>query len=725
MYKLYNTVKKFVTGGGKQNYRSDIDGLRAIACLGVVIFHAFPNRLPVGFVGVDIFFVISGFLISSIIYRNLLNEEHLGKLFIVDFYIRRIKRIFPALISVLIFCLITGYLILFQPEFKLLCKHIFGGSVYISNFLLYSESGNYFDNDTRTKPLLNLWSLGVEEQFYLIFPLVLWLIYKSNLNFILCLIIFTAVSFVLNINEIKHNSQSASFYLPWCRFWELSIGAILSYIVFYHQKATNFVKQILIKYHFIGIVSRILFREPTKENNNNLVINIISFTGFTILISCFWLIKNSSNFPGYKAILPITGAILIISAGKEAFLNKYILSNELMVFFGLISYPLYLWHWPILSFLQITEGDTNAVVRIFAVLLSIALATITFIFIEPPLRYGKFSGIKSLCLLIVLLIIGCYSYKISNSEIKTYGDTLASEQNQFFIQTYRIWNKNEFEERFKGVNDTETREIVKNLWNKVELCKKEYPAWNSDTQCYLERDNNNVSFVLFGDSHAGNLLFGLEKEAMKNKIKYNSFQNSMSVPFYGFMSSTHYPNIDWRIKTSDLMFEAFNNEVKKDNIEIFVLAHAPDASFSDITDKLDPATNNKTPEERWRIGMNRTIDFLTKHNKKVLFILDSPALPFPPASCLKRPISIVGNFCKFDKSISQPTALYNKLVKEFAVTNDMVEYIDLADALCDKNTCNGIKNGYVLYADAGHTNLKGSEYLGKYVYDKIIQMLNK
>ena len=199
-----------LNGGGRTlNYRPDIDGLRAIACLAVVLFHAFPSRLQGGFIGVDIFFVISGFLISSIIYRNLFNKENPGSLNIVDFYIRRIKRIFPALITILIFCFILGYFILLQSEFNLLAKHTFGGSTYVSNFLLYFESGNYFDTDSRTKPLLHLWSLGVEEQFYLIFPFILYFIYRLNLNFLLTLVIFSAISFSLNVNFIHHNMQAS------------------------------------------------------------------------------------------------------------------------------------------------------------------------------------------------------------------------------------------------------------------------------------------------------------------------------------------------------------------------------------------------------------------------------------------------------------------------------------------------------------------------------------
>ena len=212
------------------NYRADIDGLRAVACLAVVFYHAFPSCLPGGFIGVDIFFVISGYLISSILYRHLFNQDDPGRVHIVDFYSRRVRRIFPALILVLFTTFILGVLFLYPNEFKLVLKHIIGGSTYVSNFVLYNEADDYFNVDSKFKPLLHLWSLGVEEQFYLVFPIFLWVIYKLRLNFVLSLTIFSIVSFVINYNAVKHGQVSKAFFMPWTRFWELSLGSVLSYI---------------------------------------------------------------------------------------------------------------------------------------------------------------------------------------------------------------------------------------------------------------------------------------------------------------------------------------------------------------------------------------------------------------------------------------------------------------------------------------------------------------
>ncbi|MCI7784365.1 MAG: acyltransferase, partial [Succinivibrio sp.] len=177
-----------------------------------MFFHAFPFYMKGGFVGVDIFFVISGYLISSILYRNLYNSDNPGHVNIVDFYIRRVRRIFPALIAVLVFLLAVGWVILLPDEYQRLGKHVLGGSTYISNFMLYYESGDYFNVESNLKPLLHLWSLGVEEQFYLIFPIFLWVLYKLKLSFIKSLTVFTAISFALNMYFILKGNGSYSFY---------------------------------------------------------------------------------------------------------------------------------------------------------------------------------------------------------------------------------------------------------------------------------------------------------------------------------------------------------------------------------------------------------------------------------------------------------------------------------------------------------------------------------
>jgi peptidoglycan/LPS O-acetylase OafA/YrhL len=206
------------------SYRPDIDGLRAIAVVVVVLYHAFPNLLPGGFVGVDIFFIISGYLISSVLFQSI----HSNSFSIFDFYSRRIRRIFPALSLVLLATGVFGWFALRADEFAQLGKHIAAGAGFVSNLVLWGESG-YFDAAAESKPLLHLWSLGIEEQFYFFFPLVLWAAWKLKQNLLVVTAVIATGSFIWNLYQYSRDT-TALFYSPQTRFWELMIGAILAYI---------------------------------------------------------------------------------------------------------------------------------------------------------------------------------------------------------------------------------------------------------------------------------------------------------------------------------------------------------------------------------------------------------------------------------------------------------------------------------------------------------------
>ena len=215
-------------------YRPDIDGLRAIAVISVVLFHAFPDSIfKSGFVGVDVFFVISGFLISTIIFRGM-NERMAGtglaKPFsFIDCCSRRVRRIFPSLIFCLLTFLVLGWFVLIPDEYSLFGKHTAGASAYVSNLLLWSEAGDYFQTASQTKPLLHLWSLGIEEQFYLIWPLVLFITYKLNFNIFTLALVGALVSFGFELRSV-HDNPTAAFYSPFLRFWELMAGSLLAWL---------------------------------------------------------------------------------------------------------------------------------------------------------------------------------------------------------------------------------------------------------------------------------------------------------------------------------------------------------------------------------------------------------------------------------------------------------------------------------------------------------------
>ncbi|MDH4122239.1 MAG: acyltransferase [Deltaproteobacteria bacterium] len=345
------------------DYRPDIDGLRALAILSVVAFHAFPSFLPGGFVGVDVFFVISGFLISTILFKS----HEAGNFSYLDFYIRRARRIFPALVLVLAFSLAAGWWILVKEEFVNIGKQIFAGTLFISNFHFLRDAG-YWDTDSELKPLLHLWSLGVEEQYYLLWPVMIALFWKRSHNFLWIVLPVFISSFVLNILFVSSRPEEV-FYSPFTRFWELMAGSLLAYMTL-HQAPQSFWKLI----------------HGQRPGGGKLAANGVAWGGMGLLLIGFVAIAPNSAFPGWWALLPVLGAFMIILAGEGSWINRSLLAHPVFVYVGLISYPLYLWHWPLLSFAKYIHPDLDVLTRLALVATAFLLAILTYHLVEIPVR---------------------------------------------------------------------------------------------------------------------------------------------------------------------------------------------------------------------------------------------------------------------------------------------------------------------------------------------------
>lgn len=358
------------------DYRSDIDGLRAVAVMAVLIFHAFPDALPGGYIGVDIFFVISGYLISGIILRNLQRDRFGFR----DFYARRIRRIFPCLILVLLASYAAGWFLSLPDAFQHLGRHIAASAFFVQNMALWTEAG-YFDTATELKPLMHLWSLAIEEQFYLVFPLMLYGFWRARaVRLGLWLALLALGSFLLNLFLSRVNPAGAFFLAP-PRFWELLVGGLLVYTQIFQP----------------AILQRVL---QGREHG-------LSITGAALVGAGLFFIQPDSTFPGWWALLPVAGAFLMIAAGPRAWVNHYILACPAAVWIGLISYPLYLWHWPILVYLRIAQaGVPPWPLRAGALVLSVILAWLTWKLVERPVRFGLKVRIKTAVLLSTLVLAG-------------------------------------------------------------------------------------------------------------------------------------------------------------------------------------------------------------------------------------------------------------------------------------------------------------------------------
>ncbi|MEA2864100.1 MAG: hypothetical protein QOC84_2056 [Bradyrhizobium sp.] len=301
-YSLGKRWETFLTSPSNA-YRADIDGLRALAILLVVGFHAFPDSITGGFVGVDVFFVISGFLISSIIVDALASD----RFSYFDFYVRRIRRIFPALLLVLIPSFAFGWYALLPHEFAQLERHLAAAAAFVSNFSLWAEAG-YFDNSANTKPLQHLWSLAIEEQFYILWPLLLAFAWKRTKKLAALTAVIALASFSMNLWLVS-GDITAAFYSPLSRIWELMAGGLLAQLV------------------------------RDQDGRGSIRPNMQSTVGLGLILSAVFLLDSNRAFPGWWALLPTVGTFLVVGAGPGAWLNSKFLARPEMVLVGLISYP--------------------------------------------------------------------------------------------------------------------------------------------------------------------------------------------------------------------------------------------------------------------------------------------------------------------------------------------------------------------------------------------------
>lgn len=455
-------------------YRPDIDGLRAIAILTVVAFHAFPDLAPGGFTGVDVFFVISGYLISTIIMSGL-NQ---GKFSFLEFYSRRARRIFPSLALILIVTVTLGSFDLLPDEFAALGKHAAAGAGFIANIVFWKESG-YFDAASTTKLLLHLWSLGIEEQFYIVWPLLLFATWRLRSTRLPMLLALAIASFAVNIHVTPIDAATA-FYSPLPRFWELLAGCILAHVALFGCAPMRLSERsagALLVHTAPGVM--LAFQ------------SLASVLGIVLIAVGVCSIDRAKAFPGWWVLLPVAGAFVLIAVGPKAWVNRTLLSRRPMVWIGLISFQLYLWHWPLLVFTRMFEaGNPSVVARAAAAAASFPLAWLTYAYVDKPIRTGRKARVKTIVVCAVLFatgIGGCVIYAL-------------------------------------GGVPSRFPEAVRN----IAAFKYDYPRAYRTGTCFLRSDQDQSQFgacteiapihgarsvYLWGDSHAAHLYPGLHAAA--------------------------------------------------------------------------------------------------------------------------------------------------------------------------------------------------------------------
>jgi peptidoglycan/LPS O-acetylase OafA/YrhL len=440
-----------------EHYRADIDGLRAVAVLAVIAYHAFPHALPGGFVGVDVFFVISGYLITGIVAR----EIAAGSFTLARFYARRARRILPALAVVLAFALLAGWLILSPRQLATLCRHVIGGVTFSSNVVLWRESG-YFDTDAALKPLLHLWSLAIEEQFYLVWPLALLALWRWRVGLTVAIVVASLAACVL----LSRESPSAAFFLPHTRAWELLAGAMLVWL-------------------------------PRLADRPR---HAVSGLGVLAIGAACVLYHRDLAYPGAFALAPTLGAALLIAAGPGAAPNR-LLAHPAAVWVGRISYPLYLWHWPLLTFAWIwNDYDPLTTPQLGAALgLTVVLAALTYVAVERPIQLRRRVPMTRVATAFAsLLVLAGAAWATAD-----YRPTSQAQDKRFA-------------DIYADGDPFDTDATMREACNFHDVRTKSARA-SIDADC-LPAGAGRGLFLLWGDSHAQSLWYGFDRVAPPGTI---------------------------------------------------------------------------------------------------------------------------------------------------------------------------------------------------------------
>jgi peptidoglycan/LPS O-acetylase OafA/YrhL len=651
------------------SYRPDIDGLRAIAIISVVAFHVRLKFFGGGFIGVDVFFVISGYLIGSLVYRQVRDS----KFSFLHFYERRAKRILPALITVLLVCNGIAFALLSPLELRDYCAQSVSVVVSSSNIYYWLRS-NYFNPITALKPLLMTWSLGIEEQFYLLFPLLLVLLHKYAKRHVLHFaVVASAASFISCVVCLKVD-PSAAFYLLPMRAWELGVGVLLAVVE---------------------------VEQGGRLKLSTAAANCLGWLGLASIVAPALVYTETTNFPGVAALLPTAGAACLILS-QDSFINRRLLASRPMIFIGLISYSWYLWHWPLLSFARIVSGGLVSVPRAVAIaLLSLLLATLSYRLIERPFRKSLTSKARLFArygaILALLGVVPLIGYRQSGwpGHVPALTNVEASV------------NQAEHNACLAGFNASTPR---------------------LSTPCVVE--STGPKLALLGDSHAAALGSAMRQLSIQHGYGFEQLTKAACPPL---PMSTHRWALHPTFEGTCAAFNrsVFEHVVNEHSITTVVLAGFW-SSFCSTDTKQDCYGGNSQPgDERFGAGSNRdlhsdllrTIELLRTSGKRVFIVTDVPRFAINPMAIIRNSAirsrgelahlvsSQVFSLDAVDEAslITPADTITDREVRQ-AASEGGAQIIDLARNLCPDARCRFLDNGVLLYSDSSHLTPDGAAY---------------
>jgi peptidoglycan/LPS O-acetylase OafA/YrhL len=637
-------------------YRAEIDGLRTLAVVPVILFHAGFELFSGGFVGVDVFFVISGYLITTILIEDLENQ----RFSLVNFYERRARRILPALFFVMFVCIPFAWMWMLPSQMKDFSQSLVAVSLFASNVLFWRESG-YFDGAAEEKPLLHTWSLAVEEQYYVIFPIFLFLAWRYGKNRVFWMIVAMASISLLLSEWGWRNKATANFYLAPTRAWELFAGSIAAFIV---QK------------------------NGVRKNN------FLALLGLAAITFSIFAYDESTPFPSLYALVPVLGVVLLILYADKDTLTAKLLGTKALVGIGLISYSAYLWHQPLFAFARIKSvNEPSHLIMGILALCSLLLAYFSWKYIEAPFRNKLAINkakifIVSTSGLLLFSVFGFVGHKtngyVERESMSVFKDLIYDNSSLGYLRC-----NNELD----------------NVEPKLNYC------WKS---------SNIVSHILLGDSHADDKFHGLVQASSDRnwmllgnsscpplmKVNVESLDGTVCTDrltkIFGFFDARD---------DIDSVILSFAHMYPLD--ELIAADHIKNKFKSNnrvLEDRLNVAV---TPIEVFEAGLIRTVDYLQNKGIEVVLAIDIPELEFMPEDCLSKRIS-----CEFNRAdVLQRQRIHRDMLKEIAARFGGVRIFDTLNIFCWDNSekCSILKDGRTLYRDSHHLSHYGSIEYGKYL----------
>ncbi len=635
----------------KINYRRDIDGLRAIAVIGVILYHSEINvggnlLFSGGFLGVDVFFVISGYLITSIILKERVIKDHFS---FIDFYKRRVRRLVPALLVVLMASLVFAYFILLPIQFKSYLNSVLSSIFFYSNLYFHYSGQSYGQSILSNQPLLHTWSLSVEEQFYILYPIIFIFIlrvFKENVKYLFYIFIITSVIFSSYISETH---SSFNFYMITNRAWELACGAL---------------------------VSLNHFQNKNKENNyfwKNL--------GFILIIFSFFYFDSANSHPSYLTLIPVLGSCMIIYNHSENNLIDKILTNKFFVKIGLISYSLYLWHHPILSFGKISGLTENSLLlKFLLILISFFLSFLTYSYIEKYFRNTNKINFKKLALIILAIIF---------SFIFLTNILVEKQKNKYPL-------------------------ILQNLYDRTWFTTKQYhkPCFQRKKFfCFFGNSENQHTVFLVGDSILASLQEELKNNLIERQINFIPMTNA-GCDFLNSKEQNKFCNKNIQLNRHNkirqfneaiiiihLNYKTNGNDINKINSYLNNINKYLNLGYKVIVINPIPQWNKNISQEIHKIYKNKKRNFLNEFSEKEEISLDY-------------------------KDYSDKTSKITEKLKELSHKN--LFFIHPDEIFCnikEKNKCLAHSLENIYFTDTSHLSKVGSRKINSELI-KLIEKIN-